>query len=289
MLNLVKSFLILTLLSSSFHQTAFAGQREANLEISQEGKITLSGNSELPPPKEMEDGSVIMPEAKDYPSTVYFTLKKDTVLDCIAGYWTIRRPSRRFMQQFEDHSFMLVAVKGVEKGKINVLRIEDQYAIGYYFLHACEAQKHMKSDPEEAVKWFLRAAKNGHAGAQYFMGRCLQSGNGIEKNAPEAVKWFLKSAEQGNSDAQGMLGFAYVLGDGTPKDEVEAYAYFNLAAAKDEGYRKDVLRLESQITPDARFAGQQRSKQLLKEFESKKESLQRLLEEAKKNQDKKGA
>ena len=147
----------------------------------------------------------------------------------------------------------------------------------------------MKSDPEEAVKWFLRAAKHGHADAQYFMGTCLRSGKGIEKNAPEAAKWYLKSAEQGNVDAQRQVGYCYLLGRGLPRDKIEGYAYLNMASATDESLREYIIELESEMPVSARYAGQQRTRQLVKEVEDKKESLLKQSKEFQKAREKKGA
>jgi TPR repeat protein len=147
----------------------------------------------------------------------------------------------------------------------------------------------MKSDHEEAFKWFLRAAKFGQAKAQYFLGYAYARGKGTDKDEATAVKWYVKSAEQGETEAQVALGFAYLLGKGVPKDEIEAYAYFNIAGSKDEDARKYVTRLEGEMTQSIRVAGQQRSRLLLQEFEAKKESLRHQLEENKKSKDKKGA
>jgi hypothetical protein len=288
-LRLFASAVLLALLS---FQTAQAEQLEAKIEINDEGVITITGNNSISAAKELADGSIRMPVDKkeSFPDRVTFIGKHGVKLTCVFRTWLVKHPYAFQKGPGDlDHIYTTTVFRGVSKGENNVLQIEDQCGIGYYFYYACEAQKHMKSDPEEAVKWFLRAAKHGHADAQFFLGTCLSAGKGIDKNTSEAAKWFLKSAEQGNSNAQYMLGFAYVTGNGVPKDEIEAYAFFNLAAASDESCRKELSRLESQISPDARLAGQQRSKQLLKEFESKKESLQRLLEEAKKDQDKKGA
>ena len=80
-----------------------------------------------------------------------------------------------------------------------------------------------------------------------------------------------------------------MLGKGVPKDEVEAYAYFNIAGANDEDARKYVAKLEGEMSQAARLAAQQRSRQLLQEFEAKRDSLRQLVEEAKKTREKKGA
>ena len=60
---------------------------------------------------------------------------------------------------------------------------------------------------------------------------CYKNGEGVPKNEVEAVKWFRKAAEQGDADAQFYLGWAYVTnGEGVPKDEVEAVKWYRKAA-----------------------------------------------------------
>lgn len=46
-----------------------------------------------------------------------------------------------------------------------------------------------ESKPEEAVKWFYRAAESGYARAQYNLGLCLHKGRGTVCSLPDAV-WF---------------------------------------------------------------------------------------------------
>ena len=49
----------------------------------------------------------------------------------------------------------------------------------------------------------------------------------------EAVKWYRKAAEQGHAEAQFNLGCCYANGQGVAKDKVEAYAWFSMAAKAD--------------------------------------------------------
>jgi TPR repeat protein len=51
------------------------------------------------------------------------------------------------------------------------------------------------------VKWFRKAAEQGHAPAQYNLGVCYYYGNGVPQNYREAVRWIRKAAEQGHADA----------------------------------------------------------------------------------------
>ena len=58
----------------------------------------------------------------------------------------------------------------------------------------------------EAVKWYRKAAEQGHAGAQCNLGTMLVRGLSTAKNEAEAVKWLQKAAEQGHERAQFNLG-----------------------------------------------------------------------------------
>jgi TPR repeat protein len=143
--------------------------------------------------------------------------------------------------------------------------------------------------PEIEFRWYKRAAEFGHPEAQYELASLYDRGTGVEKNPSLAAKWYLKSAEQGNIDAQCQVGYLYLLGRGLPRDEIEAYAYLNMASATIESVREDVIKLERQMPPSARYAGQQRTRQLVKEVEDKKESILRQSKESQKARDKKGA
>ena len=87
-----------------------------------------------------------------------------------------------------------------------------------------------KKDYEEAVKWYRKAAEQGHAAAQYNLGVCYRNGIGISTDESEAVKWYRKAAEQGHAAAQYKLGVCYRNGRGVPTDESEAVKWYRNAA-----------------------------------------------------------
>lgn len=174
------------------------------------------------------------------------------------------------------------------------LNINSQYGIAATLRFAAykrpgETTPPFVAVPEIEVRWYKRAAEYGHPEAQYQLARYYSEGTGVEKNLSLAAKWYLKSAEQGNVDAQRQVGYCYLLGRGLPRDEIEGYAYLNMASAIDESLRKDVIELESEMPVSARYAGQQRTRQLVKEVEDKKESLLKQSKESQKAREKKGA
>ena len=60
-------------------------------------------------------------------------------------------------------------------------------------------------DLAAAAGWFLMAAKQGHAEAQYCIGLRYIEGKGVKQDLAAAMGWLLKAAEQGHTDAQEAL------------------------------------------------------------------------------------
>ena len=61
------------------------------------------------------------------------------------------------------------------------------------------------------------------------------NGQGVPQDYAEAVRWYRKAAEQGHSDAQFSLGSAYAEGKGVPQDYVLAHMHYNLATSNSIG------------------------------------------------------
>ncbi|MFQ5544692.1 MAG: tetratricopeptide repeat protein [Acidiferrobacterales bacterium] len=61
------------------------------------------------------------------------------------------------------------------------------------------------NDPNEAFRWYLRAAVLGHAGAQYNLGLMCLKGEGVSKNAFAGINWIELAADNGDKAAQKLL------------------------------------------------------------------------------------
>ncbi len=105
-----------------------------------------------------------------------------------------------------------------------------QHDLGY----AYDRGKGVPENKKEAVKWYKKAADQGHVYAQVELGLAYSDGKGVPENKKEAAKWYRKAADQGNKHAQYFLGSAYSDGDGVPKDEKEAAKWYKKAA--DQGH-----------------------------------------------------
>ncbi len=145
--------------------------------------------------------------------------------------------------------------------------IANRYALGFG----------VEVDLAKSYKWFVKAADNNLAVAQFSAGMMLEHGKGVERNlqyariyyqraakqgnlmsiyrlammnaAPieknaepdfkTALKWFNLSANAGLVDAQYNLAILYEKGHGTDVDLVATYKWYSLAAQKGDKQAKD--------------------------------------------------
>ena len=94
----------------------------------------------------------------------------------------------------------------------------------------------MSRDDGAAAEWYLRAAQQGHAGAQNSLGWLYQRGLGVSQDNAAAVEWYRRAAEQGHAGAQNNLGWMYQAGKGVSQDVEEAVRWYRKAA--DQGNEK---------------------------------------------------
>jgi hypothetical protein len=78
-----------------------------------------------------------------------------------------------------------------------------------------------------AVQKLIFLAREGHAEAQYNLGRVCQNGIGVKQNTAEAADWYRLAAKQGHSEAQNRLGMLLVADQ---RDYVGAAQWFVMAA-----------------------------------------------------------
>ena len=95
----------------------------------------------------------------------------------------------------------------------------------------------MEKDIPEAVKWYTKAAEQGHAGAHNNVGSIHHEKGQHE----EAVKWFKKAANQGDANGEANLGFCYENGLGVEKSILEAMKRYAKAAEQGDTYAAEVL------------------------------------------------
>ena len=73
-------------------------------------------------------------------------------------------------------------------------------------------------------------AIDGDADAQFELAGLYAEGDGVKQDLTEAVKWYRKAAEQGHDGAQFKLGLSYQNGKGVPQSDTDAYIWLNISA-----------------------------------------------------------
>ena len=114
------------------------------------------------------------------------------------------------------------------------------YEIGVRFAEG----RGVQANPEEAARWYERAASKGIALAQFRYASMLEKGHGVKKDLAEARRLYLAAATRGNAKAMHNLAVLYAEGiDGRP-DYATAEQWFRKAAAygiSDSQYNLGVL------------------------------------------------
>ena len=88
----------------------------------------------------------------------------------------------------------------------------------------------VERDDRRALLWLRRAA-DGIVNAQYWYGRMLVEGRGLDPDPAEGQRWIARAAERGMADAQALYGEMLVSGRGGTRDHALALDMFGRAAA----------------------------------------------------------
>ena len=124
---------------------------------------------------------------------------------------------------------MAIFVGGQSIASDSPLSTEDIFTTGIRYSLGIGVPK----DDAEGVRWFKRAARQGHADAQVMLGGAYRLGEGVEQDHAQALYWYQLAAEKHNSAAQMNLAKIYEAGQGVEQDHVKALHYYRLAAEQD--------------------------------------------------------
>lgn len=84
--------------------------------------------------------------------------------------------------------------------------------------------------PKNNYQKYIDAAKRGDAEAQYRIGACYQTGDGVEKNISKAAYWWQIGADQNDPTCQMALGLLYLRGTGVCQDIAKAVTLIRKSA-----------------------------------------------------------
>lgn len=119
-------------------------------------------------------------------------------------------------------------------------------AVSAYVLHdpnaqaatAFEREKKMKTVDEKTLAMFRESAEAGHPFSCFNLGRCYETGSGVEKDLEQAYEWYRKAATGGDVNAWLALAKMFDTGTYVDRDPKEAAMWLERAAAKDHPIAK---------------------------------------------------
>jgi TPR repeat protein len=151
-------------------------------------------------------------------------------------------------------SIVLPAVTGIGAGVLILLGQVADASVATAQVSADIALPQSEKDLGLAA---LALAEAGDANAQWMVGQGFLSPPDADPAA--ALKWFIRAADQGHGLAQRDLGFLYEAGWGVEQNLEEAYFWYSLAALHDSGraaLRRDALA--TGLSPEQRDSADRR-------------------------------
>jgi TPR repeat protein len=113
---------------------------------------------------------------------------------------------------------------------------EAQFNLGVKF-----AGEGATQDYAQALHWYLKAADQSHALAQFNLAVMYAAGQGAPRDEAKSAGWMQKAADQGDAGAQYNIGMKLHrasldgLPEAAPESRIQAYKWLQLSAA--QGYR----------------------------------------------------
>jgi TPR repeat protein len=107
----------------------------------------------------------------------------------------------------------------------------------------------VKTDYEEAARWYRRSIGQGETRSATRLGAILFEGKGLGRDLQEAVKLWTWAADREDAYAQFDLAGMYLAGTGVHRDLVKAYSLFT-SAGKTLDVSKPLSELSSKMSQD---------------------------------------
>jgi hypothetical protein len=113
--------------------------------------------------------------------------------------------------------------------------------------------KEFSRDQNTNAVGVLALAESGNPEAQFALGLAFASG-GDRFDSAEAARWYLKAAEQSHAQAQYNLGLMYLKGQGVPRDKALSRLWMSKAAnLGDAGAQYEFGMREHRLSMDENF------------------------------------
>jgi len=114
--------------------------------------------------------------------------------------------------------------------------VRAQHNLGRIYRGNKKATQEVTKDYQESALWYRKAAEQGHASAQAWLGVMYNLGFGVNRDYKVAAKWYRKAADQGNVLGQLSIARLYCQGKGVIKNLKEAERWYLRSASYDGDY-----------------------------------------------------
>ncbi|KAF9327764.1 hypothetical protein BGZ91_001315 [Linnemannia elongata] len=189
-----------------------------------------------------QDHSAVVAAVRDISPIVFKATLGDAKSQVELG--DIYRTGDGVEQDFDEtrYWYLKAANQGDPSGQCNVghlyrmeLGVDRNHSTALSWYKKATDQGDAEGDLSAATDWFLMAANQGHAYAQYCIGSLYENGEGFQQDYDKAMEWYLRAANQGLPRAQKSIGNMYLDGIGVSQHESIALDWLSKAIS-----RKDV-------------------------------------------------
>ena len=192
----------------------------------------------ISPPREWDEGT----------SGQYYLQSKETGKPTLVANNSILRGERPLTikearQIIENDGALGMMTDEGRKNLIKSLMDQSDHPIAQYLLGVCYYYETcIDRSTDEAAKWWMKAAEQGHFKAQSNIGVLFLERKGDKESEEAAVKWFRLAAKQGDALAQCNLAFCYREGIGVEKSKEIAIRWLKIAAEQGDEFAKEELK-----------------------------------------------
>ena len=131
-----------------------------------------------------------------------------------------------------ENSYRLVFAKEEKNKYFEIYKNQSRFDSESKYCYSCLLMNGWgcKQDINKGIDLIAELAEQGHAQAQFKLGRYYEIGEGVNQDYKKAIIWYTKAAEQGYGKAQNNLGSLYVQGQGIPQNYQKAVEWLSKAA-----------------------------------------------------------
>ena len=151
--------------------------------------------------------------------------------DPLAVMWIARVFSRGRMTFTRDEDYAREVAGGVIEDVRDLAAVGDVEA-SFLMGTAYDEGLGVDVDHAEAMRWYRRAADQGHVLAAHNVGNMYRDGRGVETDPAAAVRWWLRAARAGDAIPALRLGEAFESGYGVAMDRGTARFWYGQAAER---------------------------------------------------------